>query len=163
MGAHYMYWSLAFVRAARKYFPKVMASNYRYRKWTMHLCIPESQYGVMVCNSGSGSVVGGDSNGYSTQNLYNNDANMAAADTLQHFFGVSDYLWEPMNQLRFAALTVRGMVLGGKSASGGVDVPVKPWGAPRFHSFIAVLIATLIRIAGLLCSWHAGLRVAVWR
>ena len=60
---------------------------------------------------------------------------MASADTLKHFFGVSDYDWSPMNQLRFAALTVRGMLLGGKNASAGASggVPVKPWmGMPDY-------------------------------
>eukprot|EP01052_Picozoa_sp_SAG31_P019963 SAG31_NODE_1480_length_8180_cov_5.458978_4_plen_305_part_00 len=127
------YWSTAFVQPARKHFPKVMASNYRYRKWTSKLCVPDSQFGVMVCNSKlSGAVVGGDSNGYSTQNLYNSDPNAAGAATLKHFFGVTDYDWSPFNQLRFAVLTVRGMVLGGKKASIDGDVPVKPWGKFAF-------------------------------
>ena len=113
-----------------------MASNYRYRKWTSHFCIPDSQFGVMACNSKlSGTVVGGDSNGYSTQNLYNSDPDSAGAATLKHYFGVADYDWSPFNQMRFATLTVRAMVLGGRQGSSDGHVPVKPWGAHDIVEF----------------------------
>ena len=71
-----VYFDIAFLAPARKFFPNVRGSNWYYNKYDTDYCIPDG-YANMFCEKapnggdvGHGAVVGGDRFGYSVAAFY---------------------------------------------------------------------------------------------
>ena len=93
------YWEIAFLGAAKKHFPSVMASDLGFQKWSSEFCVPDSD-SWMACRelrNLTGAVPGGDANGYSSYVHYNDfDLVGTVAEpgyraVLHDFFGVPNF------------------------------------------------------------------------
>ena len=127
------YWEVSFFAAAKKYFPRVRGSNLGYTKWTSEYCIPDGD-SFMPCldlPKLSGAVPGGDQNGVSTYQHYNDfDLLGTAAEggyrgVLAKYHNISNYTKTAFSVMQVSTIQVRGMVLGGMQST--PPVPVQPW------------------------------------
>ena len=115
-------WETAFIRPARKYFPRLQGSNYDYKRWSGQLCVPRDN-GWMFCDTrGPGGAASG---GLSSTPMYNGFDQEAVAVALQLHYGVKNYSLTPFNVMRFAAMQGRSLVLGGMRTQ--PPTLVKPW------------------------------------
>ena len=137
------YWETTFFKAAKKYYPGVMASDIGFQKWSSEYCVPDSDswMGCRELTALTGAVPAGDQNGYSNYVAYNDfDLLGTVAEpgyqaVLREYWGVPNFTKSAFSILQVSSTQVRGMVLGGIKASPSKPVPVKPW--MSFQNYIA--------------------------
>ena len=115
-------WEAAFITPARKYFPKLLGSNYDYKRWDSRFCVPRDS-GWMFCDTDG--PIGAAWNLTANTPMYNGFSPTAVAAALLLHYGVQNYSLTPFNIMRFAAMQARSLVFGGLQTR--PPTLVKPW------------------------------------